>query len=197
MISRRGSTREGFFTLHGIVNKLCRENHLTLALESIDLLTEAGILISRDVLHTLLHQCFQKKDLKDAKHIHHLIQRNGFFSVPLFTDQIIRLFTICGSLSHAHQAFLHASKITKFTWHAIIYAYIKFGYNYEAMDMYAKMQTDGIMPDKHMFSCMLTACGSLGALPHCQILHIQITMMMAESECSKPEMLHKGRKSFI
>jgi pentatricopeptide repeat protein len=114
-------------------------------------------------------------------------------SVPLFSDQIIRLFAACGSLPHAHQAFVDAPKATTFTWHAIIHAHVKSGNHFEAMNMYAKMQEDGIVPDKQVFSCLLTACGSLGTLWYGQIVHNQITMVLVEPCNPEPAILLKGK----
>lgn len=166
-------------TLLGLIKRLCKQGRLSLALEALELLNQQGILISRDIFHSLLQQCIKKKDLTDARHLHSLMAKTGLLSVPVLVDHLIRLFASCGSLPDAHHAFIHIAKPTVFTWHAILSAYIRLGDSIRTLELYHKMQLDGVMPDKYVLSCMLTACGSAGTIHQGRILHNQ-TMVMRD-----------------
>ena len=50
------------------------------------------------------------------------------------------------------------------SWKALISGYAQNGQSNEEFDCFEKMQTDGLSPDAITFTCILTACGTIGAI---------------------------------
>eukprot|EP00250_Pteridium_aquilinum_P035504 c9537_g1_i1 orf=2-697(-) len=167
---------------HESVSRLCNEDRLDEALQFVELIDRQKISIPRDIIYDLLQGCTRKKDLFAARHVQSLMVKGGFDSISVLADHLIRVFTLCGSLLEADQAFYKVSKPSIYTWNSVISAHAKLGRAEKALDLYEDMQLQGVSPDKVTFLCILKACGTIRATDHGRLAHFQVLI-------SEPEML--------
>lgn len=140
----------------------------------VDEINLQGFSVSRDVIYCLLQGVTKSKDLKAGRQLHSLIVSNGFESVAVLGDHLIRLFALCGSLLETNLVFCKVRKPSVYTWQAILSAHAIFGENERALELYNEMQQEGIRPSKCIFLCILKACCSTGFLGHGRLIHEQI-----------------------
>ena len=103
------------------------------------------------------------------------MNRNGFNSITILCDQMIRLFAVCGSLDEANEIFRGVSYPTVFTWNAMLSAHEQHGESSDVLRMYRTMHVDGVaMPDPVTFLCALKACSNAGDINEGMIIHEHI-----------------------
>ncbi|KAH7284316.1 hypothetical protein KP509_34G048600 [Ceratopteris richardii] len=103
-------------------------------------------------------------------------------------SSLIEMYVMCGGLEEACVAFQRLPKQNVITWSAIIQAHTSHGHDLQALELFEKMQEDGIEPDKVTFLCLLKAIAILemedqGALVHSRILvaGLECDVMVANS----------------
>jgi pentatricopeptide repeat protein len=90
-------------------------------------------------------------------------------------DHFIRFFGSLGTLFECSITFPAASHPSIYTWHAIISSHALHGEHRHALALYCAMLRDGITPNRHMYTCVLKACGALGiAVMHGEAVHDSI-----------------------
>ncbi|KAI5078178.1 hypothetical protein GOP47_0008002, partial [Adiantum capillus-veneris] len=148
-------------TCIGEIRRFCENGQVRHALHSAELLRREGQGLRRDDLYLLLQACTQSKDLAAARHIQSLLYDSGRYSASVLADHLIRLFTLCGSLPDAKDAFAKVLKPTVFSWNAIISACTQLCEPFTGLLYYGGMQRKDVMPNRVTFLFVLKACGSL------------------------------------
>lgn len=82
-----------------------------------------------------------------------------FLSVP---NSLISAYSKCGSITSALKCFELTSKPDLVTWTSLIYAYAFHGLAKEAIEIFEKMISCGIIPDRIAFLGILSACAHHG-----------------------------------
>ncbi|KAH7278253.1 hypothetical protein KP509_38G032700 [Ceratopteris richardii] len=140
-----------------------------------------GLPLCLDSLTSLLQPVFALKDLALARTAHAVIISNDLQSLPLLGDHLVRLFGIHGTLIEACLAFSQNAAPSAYTWQAIMSSHVAHG-KYEAtLELYHDMQSDGIMPNKFIYPCVLQACGGAHLLEQGLYLHEHIQKSALES----------------
>lgn len=155
----------------GRFRKFCEEGDLYKACRAADLMDQQGFSVSTDMLHQLLQECTNNKNLDVGRQVHSLIRRSKLESDTFLGSYLIRMFALCGSLSEASSVFNKVSEPNVFTWSAIILAHAKHGQGEQALKLYYEMQQSGVKPDEHVFVAALKACTSLSALKEGKRIH--------------------------
>eukprot|EP00250_Pteridium_aquilinum_P000956 c11138_g2_i1 orf=2-622(+) len=139
-----------------------------------DQMRREGISPDRVVLIGLLNACGQAEDIEHGSLIHDQILERGFGSDLVVRGALIDMYAKCKKLNDARRVFDEASNQTLMLWGLMITGYTQHGEGLCALELYEKMQESGVKPDKFLFSCLLNACGDLGALERGRILHGQM-----------------------
>ncbi|MCO5592547.1 hypothetical protein L7F22_046550 [Adiantum nelumboides] len=108
----------------------------------------------------------EKKDLLVGRRLHCLLFQDGFFSDPVLSSHLIRVYAACGRLLEATQVFLQAPMASVFTWSAIISAYAKLGQGEHALALFHEMHQANLLPDKHVILAALKGCLDTLRLDH-------------------------------
>ncbi|KAH7290109.1 hypothetical protein KP509_30G032300 [Ceratopteris richardii] len=166
------------FLRENIVN-LLEQNRLGDVIEVPDAFNWKQVIITNDFWLCLLQKCTTEKDLKAGRHVHLLMVSYGLGSISYFCDHLIRFYGACGSLTEATCAFHQAPRPTMYTWNAIISVHVNHGKDEKALDLYRKMQHQGIKPGRVTYLNCLKACGGIENIQAGQLLHNQ---MVAELE---------------
>ncbi|KAI5080274.1 hypothetical protein GOP47_0005753, partial [Adiantum capillus-veneris] len=133
-------------------------------------------------MYSFLQSCAKRKDLKDARLMQCLIVDDGYDAVAFWNDHLIRLFAECGSLKEADKVFCKVVEPTVFTWNAIISAHEKLGEPSAALQLYTRMQENGVLPDVVTYLYILKACGSVSDVDQGRIIHDKVTMNGLEAD---------------
>ncbi|KAI5057022.1 hypothetical protein GOP47_0028840 [Adiantum capillus-veneris] len=143
-------------------------------LESLEQISQCGMSVSRDDLYHLLEACSNSQDLHVAQRIHALVSKNGFFSVTVLSDLLIRLFTACGSFQEAIDVFQKVPHPTSYTCNAAMAAHVKMDNVHEVFRLHHRMKMEGIQEDKVTILSLLKACSKLGDLQAARQVHIYV-----------------------
>ena len=127
-------------------------------------------------LHALLQSCILKKDIVSGRAVCSLLVKHGIDQLGAYIGtHLIRMFSVCGSLTEANHVFesLHSRNV--FSWCAIISANARAEMYENALDLYTQMLESRMAPDGHVFASVLQACAGASALSRGKLIHMQIT----------------------
>ncbi|KAJ7564266.1 hypothetical protein O6H91_02G010200 [Diphasiastrum complanatum] len=156
------------------LSKLCEEGRLKEALHMLELMVQQT---SKPPIHAyvcLLNGCSRRKALAEGKRVHALIVQSVLDSNIVLANTLVRMYSKCGSVLHAHKVFSNMPQHDVYSWTAIISAYADSGEVEEAINLFQQMQETGLAPDKVLFIVVLKACARLAALEQGRQLHSDI-----------------------
>lgn len=123
----------------------------------------------------LLKACAERQDLRRGIQLHASIAKRGVHKNNAFVGSaLVNMYAKCGALKKAKEAFDEVCMKNVVSWNALIAGYVQHRHSKEALSCFERMQGEGIFPDKVTFSCILKACGSIGALDKGQEVHAQV-----------------------
>ncbi|KAJ7527173.1 hypothetical protein O6H91_16G040000 [Diphasiastrum complanatum] len=156
------------------LSKLCEEGRLKEALHMLKLMVQQTTKLPIHTYVCLLKGCSRRKALAEGKQVHALIVQSVLDSNILLANTLIRMYSKCGSVLHAHKVFSNMPRHDVYSWTAIISAYADSGEVQEAINLFQQMQETGLAPDKVLFVVVLKACASLAILEQGKQLHSEI-----------------------
>lgn len=187
---------------------ICAHVHSGANREAIELYQKVqdSIKPTQPLFLSLLKACAGAGFLKQGRHIHNLLIRNGYPSDGVIGNTLINMYAKCGTLCESHKIFNTLSKRSAVSWSAIISGYVQHGEALKAIELFDTMQQQGVKPSKTSFLSTLKACGSTchiekGRLLHDQILRSELrsdiimgsTILDMYAKCGS---LHEARKVF-
>ncbi|KAJ7528001.1 hypothetical protein O6H91_16G079800 [Diphasiastrum complanatum] len=156
------------------LSKLCEEGRLKEALHMLELMVQQTTKPPIHAYVCLLKGCSRRKALAEGKQVHALIVQSVLDSNILLANTLVRMYSKCGSVLHAHKVFSNMPQHDVYSWTAIISAYADSGEVEEAINLFHQMQETGLAPDKVLFVPLLKACARLAALEQGRQLHSDI-----------------------
>ncbi|KAF6171354.1 hypothetical protein GIB67_009495 [Kingdonia uniflora] len=122
---------------------------------------EKGERPDRVTLISVLSACAQMGALAQGRWVHAYIDKNGVELDENLGSALVNMYAKCGCLEGAVQAFCQSRKSVD-TWNAMIGGLAGNGQSVKAIEMFSKMETAGVLPDKITLSCVLNACSHGG-----------------------------------
>ncbi|KAJ7237493.1 hypothetical protein O6H91_Y445400 [Diphasiastrum complanatum] len=156
------------------LSKLCEEGRLKEALHMLALMVQRTAKPPIHAYVCLLKGCSRRKALAEGKQVHALIVQSVLDSNIFLANNLVRMYSKCGSVLHAHKVFSNMPQHDVYSWTAIISAYADRGEVEEAINLFHQMQETGLAPDKVLFVPLLKACARLAALEQGRQLHSAI-----------------------
>ncbi|KAJ7527393.1 hypothetical protein O6H91_16G051800 [Diphasiastrum complanatum] len=169
----RSRVPDFFFNVDKL-SKLCEEGRLKEALHMLELMVQQNTKPPIHAYVCLLKGCSRRKALAEGKQVHALIVQSVLDSNILLANTLVRMYSKCGSLLHAHKVFSNMPQHDVYSWTAIISAYADRGEVEEAINLFHQMQETGLAPDKVLFVVALKACATLAGLEQGRQLHSDI-----------------------
>eukprot|EP01018_Ginkgo_biloba_P022395 Gb_02037 [translate_table: standard] len=161
---------------------LCRNGRLKEALDILHVMDQRGIAVESNTYVSLLQACGDSKALAEGKQVHTQMLRNVIEQNVFIKTNIVTMYGKCGSVVDARIVFDSIADPNVFSWNAMIRGYAAQANSEEVLALYHEMQQSGIRPDSFTFSCVLKACGSLGALQQGKDIHEDIIRTGLESD---------------
>eukprot|EP01018_Ginkgo_biloba_P026788 Gb_37509 [translate_table: standard] len=128
---------------------------------------------------TLFQAC---TNIKEMKQVHAHMFRSGIVRNIYLETKLVILYSNCGSMDDARLVFDKMCKRNLFLWNIIIKGYARNGFSAEALELYYRMQEEGLQPNKFTFPYVLKACASLLAIEKGKDIHDDIIRSGVESD---------------
>ncbi|KAJ7547233.1 hypothetical protein O6H91_08G076100 [Diphasiastrum complanatum] len=145
------------------------------ALQLFETMQQEGIKPDRVTYVSVLQACAGLTALDQGKLIHAQIAESGLESDLYIANTLIDMYAKCGRLDEAHKVFLQLRGRDVVSWTALIAGYAQLGRGQEALELFKKMQNEGVKPNKITFLSILKACSSISALDQGRLIHAQLT----------------------
>lgn len=115
-------------------------------------------------LVSVLTACSQIGDLVMGQKIHNYICNNNIEPSVTISNSLIDMYAKCGLLDTASNLFFQMPERNVVSWNVMIGALAMHGRAIDAVDLFARMESDGVHPDGITFVGLLCACSHGGLL---------------------------------
>ncbi|KAL6912369.1 hypothetical protein ACP4OV_001174 [Aristida adscensionis] len=135
------------------------------ALELFERMLRSGVRPNRAALVGVLAACGALGALEQGRWVHAFLSGRGARAMDaVVATALVDMYAKCGSLGTASQVFaaLPPEHRDVFAYTAMISGLSDHGRCGEAIDLFARMQAEGVRPNEVTFICVLTACGRAG-----------------------------------
>ncbi|XP_024522111.1 pentatricopeptide repeat-containing protein At3g57430, chloroplastic [Selaginella moellendorffii] len=138
----------------------CEEKAFALYLEMVE-----NQMPPNDVtLITLLDSCSSTCKMERGSSLHREAAARGYLSHTSVVNALINMYAKCGSLENATRVFIEATNRTTnvITWNTMIVANAQEDLNLEALQIYHRMNQEGIKASDVTYGTVLAVCANLG-----------------------------------
>lgn len=143
---------------------------------------EAGIAPDKVVVLCTLRACSIVEDSEYGRLLHHQILEIGLESDLAIGSALIAAYTNGKYLEDARKVFDKVSNADEVIWGAMIAGYAASDQGLAALDLFEKMQHEGIKTGEVIYTCILKACGTTGEVRQGRIIHKDIIEAGLESK---------------
>ena len=110
----------------------------------------------------VLNSCGSPIFLNAGIQAHAYITKRGLLTDPNTNNSLINMYSKCGALEHAVDAFNQLTEKNSASWTLLIAAHVDHDRPSEAISQFVKMIRKGKSPDSSTFLSVLNACGQMG-----------------------------------
>ncbi|URE10594.1 PPR repeat [Musa troglodytarum] len=121
-----------------------------------------GVMLDEATFASLLTSCSDLAVLQLGRQIHGLALRSGFAANEFVGSSLIYMYSKCGVLGDARQAFDETPHGSSVTWNSMIFGYAQHGRGRTALDLFSEMREREVSPDHITFVGLITACSHAG-----------------------------------
>lgn len=118
-----------------------------------------------------LDACCSPAALMGGLIMHHQIVDLGLETDVMVGTALVTMYGKCSNLECARNVFDKLAKHDVVSWSAMIAMYGQHGQGKEAFQLFQKMASGGLMPNKVTYVSILDACASVAALPEGKLVH--------------------------
>ncbi|XP_020586887.1 pentatricopeptide repeat-containing protein At2g33680 [Phalaenopsis equestris] len=119
----------------------------------------------------ILNACGDQSLLPEGIEAHCYILKLGFETQVYVKSALVDMYAKCFRIEDARRAFDMLREVDVVLWTTMISAYVQNGEHEEALTMYNKMESDGLLPNNLTIASALRACSSLAAFEHGKQIH--------------------------
>lgn len=152
------------------------------ALELFEKMQHKGIEPNLITFSSVLRACSSIGAIKQGTLIYNQFVKSQCESDLVIGSTLVDMYAKCGSLKEARKIFDDLQNPDVVSWGAMISGYAMYGDGLAALDLFEKMQQEGIQPNRATFLCALKACGSIGAIEQGKVIHAEIITYGLESD---------------
>ncbi|KAH8961247.1 hypothetical protein BDL97_05G040900 [Sphagnum fallax] len=132
------------------------------ALDLFQQMQQEGVKPNKVTFISVLNACASLSALEEGKKLHDLIVKAGLQPDVSVGNALISMYSKCGSLDEASKVFHRMAHRDVVSWNAMISGNAHHGHCHEGLDLFEKMQLEGVRPDKVTFIAVLQACSHAG-----------------------------------
>lgn len=120
------------------------------------------MLLNSFIYTNIFQACSAVSDLMCCAQIHADAIKKGLVSFLSGESAMITMYSKCGKVDYAQQAFMTIDKPDIIAWTAIISAHAYHGKASKALSLFKQMQSSGVRPNAVTFIGLLNACSHSG-----------------------------------
>ncbi|KAH7404202.1 hypothetical protein KP509_15G015100 [Ceratopteris richardii] len=148
------------------------------ALICFELMQQEGLSPNAMTFACAFKACASVGALVKGKHLHFEVVSKGLLGKDIVLGNALMIMYIkCGYLMKAQQVFDELPNRNVVSWTALITGYCLHGHGEEALSCFDKMKKNGFSPNVMTFSCIIKACGSIGAAEKGEEIFVEIARM--------------------
>ncbi|KAG0631017.1 hypothetical protein M758_1G221100 [Ceratodon purpureus] len=151
-----------------------QQGQIVVAYELLEKMQREGVQPNKITYASILQGCTSPAALEQGKKVHEYIIQSGYDKNLWVVNALITMYCKCGKLEEARKLFDGLPYQDVVSWTAMVTGYAQQGFHDEAIDLFQKMQQQGIKPDKMTFTSVLTACSSPALLEQGKKFHQQL-----------------------
>lgn len=152
------------------------------ALECFQDMCREGVAPDRVTYVYILKACAMLKALARGRNVHAEIRKKGFKRDVSISSALIDMYVKCDALASAVEVFDELPSRDVALWNILMAGYVEQGLNKDALNLYNRMQKEGVSPDASTFMCILKVCASSRAIEKGLELHKQIDSQGLKSD---------------
>ncbi|KAM1854717.1 hypothetical protein ACFX14_010511 [Malus domestica] len=123
---------------------------------------KAGIDIDPNMVSAVLGVFGVDTSLGLGKQLHSLIVKKNFGSNSFVGNGLINMYSKCGELEDSVKVFSRMPQRNSISWNSMIAAFARHGDGSKALQLYEKMNMEGVQPTDVTFLSLLHACSHVG-----------------------------------
>ncbi|XP_057847995.1 pentatricopeptide repeat-containing protein At3g26782, mitochondrial [Cryptomeria japonica] len=121
-----------------------------------------------------LPACAKVGALEEGMEIHQKALESGLLSDVVVKNALVDFYAKCGRIQKAYALFDQMPQRDVVSWTAMIAGYAQNGFPGKSLEIFKKMQLEGVKPDLSTFTSVLPACAKLGDLEQGMEIHQKI-----------------------
>ncbi|KAI5078990.1 hypothetical protein GOP47_0006661 [Adiantum capillus-veneris] len=150
------------------------DEHSCKALELFEKFQQQGYRPTKGIFLCILKVCGGLRAVEEGKRLHDELIRTELELDGLIENTVIDMYSKCGLLQEACCVFKRLAKPSEVSWGAMIAGYVGHGKSFAALKLFQKMQVTDIGANVTVSTCILKACGDVGASMQGRILHDKV-----------------------
>ncbi|KAH7433435.1 hypothetical protein KP509_07G069700 [Ceratopteris richardii] len=145
------------------------------AVDCYDQMRHHGISPDAVAFVCVLKACASTRALEKGLEIHEEIISEQFVGYNIMLgNALVDMYAKCGAVHKAHDVLKGLPSRNVITWNALITGYAQGCKGEQALLCFEQMQCEGVSPDAVTFTCILKACGCIGAVEKGEQIHDEI-----------------------
>eukprot|EP01018_Ginkgo_biloba_P000501 Gb_29077 [translate_table: standard] len=169
----------------GIVEELrmlSEKGRLKEALDLLHMMNQRDIKPDSNTYACLVQSCAAVKSVVMGKQVHLHMKKVGFEPDAVLQTKLVTMYSKCGNMENARQAFDEMPRKNVVTWTAMIAGYTQQRQGEKALLLFYEMQREGKKADQFTFASVLRACAGIRALAKGMQTHADIMKRGFESD---------------
>ncbi|KAG8373291.1 hypothetical protein BUALT_Bualt11G0008700 [Buddleja alternifolia] len=122
----------------------------------------------------VLNACSDTEDINVGMQIHAYLVKLGFETQMYIMTAMVDMYAKCGCIIDAQKGFDYLDDPDLVLWTSMIGGFVQNGDNESAINLYCRMQMEGIAPNELTMASLLKACSSLSALEQGKQIHAHV-----------------------
>ncbi|KAB1223813.1 hypothetical protein CJ030_MR2G012878 [Morella rubra] len=165
-----------------VISCYYQDGQVKKALEIFERMRGSGFEPNLVTLTTVISSCGRQLDLERGKKIHMELVRGGFVLDSFISSALVDMYAKCGCLDMAIEVFEHIPVKTLVAWNSMISGYSLKGDSRSCIELFGRMNEDGIKPTVTTLTSILMACSRSSQLQHGKFIHGYIIRYRTEGD---------------
>ncbi|XP_061371922.1 putative pentatricopeptide repeat-containing protein At3g47840 [Gastrolobium bilobum] len=183
-----GMTRKDIISWSTIIAVYTQGGYAKEAFNYLSLMRREGPKPNEFAIASMLSVCGSMALLEQGKQVHAHVLCIGLDHEAMVHSALICMYSKCGSLQEASKIFDAIKNNDIISWTTMINGYAEHGYSQEAISLFEKISSIGLMPDYVTFIGVLIACSHAGLID----LGFYYFMLMTNEYRISPSKEHYG-----
>ncbi|XP_024533003.1 pentatricopeptide repeat-containing protein At4g21065 [Selaginella moellendorffii] len=165
-----GISRKNLFSWNIILAAYAQNGHEAEALSLFQRM-DSHVPPDKFTYSTVISACSTLGALEQGIAIHKMVEKVGLEAETVVGTSLVNMYGRCHSLGNARLVFERIPCKDAITWNAIVTAYAQDGSGKEALEIFQRMQQEGVKTGSATFISVLEACASTSALALGRVIH--------------------------